>query len=182
MPSSSRPSSHCRYCARCGGHIGILHLQAELGFCAVLYIHIRRLKCLMRGDDSGASARDSISCNVRQRGGQPATVYLLRPYGCRGGVCCQRAIRRSRVRAFGFLRSNAKRPLMILQSVLKVVIEEATGPSRRPFLCPHCHAPTTVVGMKQTFSCRHATASGWQSRASIPNSCSQPQADRKSVV
>ena len=124
-----------------------------------------------------AQARDSISCNVRQRGRQPATVYLLRPYGCRCGVYCQRAIRRSRVPALGFLRSNAKRPLIILRRVLKVVIEAATGPTRRPFLCPHCHAPMTVVGMTQTFSCRHATALDGQSRAAIPNSCSQPQAE-----
>ena len=52
-----------------------------------------------------------------------------------------------RVRDFGFLHSNAKRLLILLQWVLKVVIQAATVPAPRPFLCPHCHVPMRVVGM-----------------------------------
>ena len=81
VPSSSCPSSHCRYCARCGGHIGIQHLKAELGFCAVLHIHSRRLNCLMRGDDSGASPRlDLLQCATERPSagdGVPAAALRL---------------------------------------------------------------------------------------------------------
>ena len=53
-----------------------------------------------------------------------------------------------RVRDFGFLHSNAKRLLILLQWVLKVVIQAATPKTPpRPFLCPHCHVPMTVVGI-----------------------------------
>ena len=53
-----------------------------------------------------------------------------------------------RVRDFGFLHSNAKRLLILLQWVLKVVIQAATPKTPpRPFLCPHCHVPMTVVDM-----------------------------------
>ena len=52
-----------------------------------------------------------------------------------------------RVRDFGFLHSNAKRLLILLQWVLKVVIQAAAPKTPRPFLCPHCHVPMTVVGM-----------------------------------
>ena len=52
-----------------------------------------------------------------------------------------------RVRDFGFLHSNAKRLLILLQWVLKVVMQAAAPKTPRLFLCPHCHAPMTVVGM-----------------------------------
>ena len=52
-----------------------------------------------------------------------------------------------RVRDFGFLHSNAKRLLILLQWVLKVVIQAAAARTPRPFLCPHCHVPMRVVGM-----------------------------------
>ena len=43
--------------------------------------------------------------------------------------------------------TTAKRLLTLLQWLLKVVIEAAVVPTLRPFLCPHCHVPMTVVGM-----------------------------------
>ena len=52
-----------------------------------------------------------------------------------------------RVRDFGFLHSNAKRLLILLQWVLKVAVQVAALRTPRPFLCPHCHVPMTVVGM-----------------------------------
>ena len=52
-----------------------------------------------------------------------------------------------RVRDFGFLHSNAKRLLILLQWVIKVLIQAAAPKTARPFLCPHCHVPMTVVGM-----------------------------------
>ena len=52
-----------------------------------------------------------------------------------------------RVRDFGFLHSNAKRLLILLQWVLKVVIQAAAPKTPRPFLCPHCHVPMMLVGM-----------------------------------
>ena len=57
------------------------------------------------------------------------------------------ADRFARVRGFGFLHSNAKRLLILLQWVLKVVIQAAAPKTSRPFLCSHCHVPMTVVGM-----------------------------------
>ena len=52
-----------------------------------------------------------------------------------------------RVRDFGFLHSNAKRLLILLQWVLKLVIQAAAVRTPRPFLCPHCHVPMRVVSM-----------------------------------
>lgn len=52
-----------------------------------------------------------------------------------------------RVRGFGFLHSNAKRLLVLLQWVLKMVIAAAVVPTPKPFLCPHCRVPMTAVGM-----------------------------------
>ena len=48
---------------------------------------------------------------------------------------------------FGFLHSNAKRPPILLQWVLKVAIEAAAVPTLRPFLCRRCDVPMNVVGM-----------------------------------
>ena len=75
--------------------------------------------------------------------------FPVRSHDSCGGMSCHRTIRRSWTRGFGFLRSHAKRLLMLLQWVLKVMIEAETAPSRRPFLCPHCHVPIAVVGMRQ---------------------------------
>ena len=52
-----------------------------------------------------------------------------------------------RVRDFGFLHSNAKRLLVLLQWVLKVVIAASVVPTPKPFLCPYCRVPMMVVGM-----------------------------------
>ena len=52
-----------------------------------------------------------------------------------------------RVRDFCFLHSNAKRLLILLQWVLKVVVQAAALRTSRPFLCPHCHVPMRLIGM-----------------------------------
>ena len=44
-------------------------------------------------------------------------------------------------------RATFVRLLILLQWVLKVVIEAAAVPTLRPFLCPRCHVQMTVVDM-----------------------------------
>jgi len=61
-----------------------------------------------------------------------------------------------RVRDYGFLHGNAKRRLMLVQLVLKVMLKAATAPRPRPmFLCPTCRSPMAVVAV-----CRAAWTSG----------------------
>ena len=53
-----------------------------------------------------------------------------------------------RVRDYGFLHSNAKRILSLVQMVLYVLIENVKLRPRPAFLCPCCKSPMTVVGFK----------------------------------
>lgn len=60
-----------------------------------------------------------------------------------------------RARDYGFLHSNAKRLLSLVQLVLQVIIEKL-GPRPRPtFKCPCCQSPMVVVEF-----CRYIGASG----------------------
>lgn len=60
-----------------------------------------------------------------------------------------------RVRDYGFLHGNAKRRLMLVQLVLKVMLEAAAPKPRPMFLCPKCQSPMAVVAV-----CRPAWTSG----------------------
>jgi len=52
-----------------------------------------------------------------------------------------------RVRDYGFLHGNAKQRLLLVQLVLKVILESTPPRSRPVFTCPTCQAPMTVVGL-----------------------------------
>ena len=60
-----------------------------------------------------------------------------------------------RVRDYGFLHGNAKRRLMLVQLVLKVMLQAAAPRPRPMFLCPKCRSPMAVVAV-----CRPAWTSG----------------------
>lgn len=51
-----------------------------------------------------------------------------------------------RVRDYGFLHSNAKRILSLVQMVLHVIIENVKLRPRPAFLCPCCKSPMMVIG------------------------------------
>jgi len=53
-----------------------------------------------------------------------------------------------RVRDYGFLHSNAKKLLMLVQLVLRTVIQRVTPKTRPSFKCPHCQAPMQVSGFR----------------------------------
>jgi len=50
-----------------------------------------------------------------------------------------------RVRDFGFLHGNARKMLMLIQWVLRVVIESKETVSRPPFTCPSCKAEMRII-------------------------------------
>jgi hypothetical protein len=53
-----------------------------------------------------------------------------------------------RVRDYGFLHSNAKKLLILVQLVLRAVIQLVTPKPRPAFKCPHCQAPMQVSGFR----------------------------------
>lgn len=54
-----------------------------------------------------------------------------------------------RVRDYGFLHSNAKQLLVLVQLVLRVVIQILSPKTRSVFKCPHCQAPMQISGFRQ---------------------------------
>ncbi len=54
-----------------------------------------------------------------------------------------------RVRDYGFLHSNAKQLLVLVQLVLRVVIQILSPKTRPVFKCPHCQAPMQISGFRQ---------------------------------
>jgi len=54
-----------------------------------------------------------------------------------------------RVRDYGFLHSNAKKLLFLVQLILYVKIKEMERP-RPVFTCPHCKSPMVVIGFRYT--------------------------------
>jgi len=54
-----------------------------------------------------------------------------------------------RVRDYGFLHSNAKRLLSLVQLVLRVIIDEIIQRPRPAFKCPRCHSPMVIVGFRR---------------------------------
>lgn len=55
-----------------------------------------------------------------------------------------------RVRDYGFLHSNAKKLLSLVQLILHVVIKKFKGRPRPVFKCPCCKAPMVIVGFRMT--------------------------------
>jgi hypothetical protein len=51
-----------------------------------------------------------------------------------------------RVRDYGFLHSNAKQKLRLVQQVLQAIVETVSCRPRPVFQCPRCQAPMTIVG------------------------------------
>jgi hypothetical protein len=54
-----------------------------------------------------------------------------------------------RVRDYGFLHSNAKKLLSLVQLVLQVVIEGVKQRPRPVFKCPRCQAPMVIMGFRR---------------------------------
>jgi hypothetical protein len=54
-----------------------------------------------------------------------------------------------RVRDYGFLHSNAKRLLFLVQLILYVVIEVTKQRPRPVFKCPCCQSPMIIMGFRQ---------------------------------
>ncbi len=52
-----------------------------------------------------------------------------------------------RVRDYGFLHGNAKKRLLLVQLVLKVMLAPKPPRPRPVFICPQCQSPMTVVGL-----------------------------------
>jgi hypothetical protein len=52
-----------------------------------------------------------------------------------------------RVRDYGFLHGNAKRRLLLVQLVLRVLIQNTTPRSRPPLCCSRCHTPMVVIAI-----------------------------------
>ena len=55
-----------------------------------------------------------------------------------------------RVRDYGFLHSNAKKLLSLVQLVLHVVIKGIKQRPRSVFKCPWCKSPMVILGFRQT--------------------------------
>jgi hypothetical protein len=55
-----------------------------------------------------------------------------------------------RVRDYGFLHSNAKKLLFLVQLILYVCIGAIELRPRPVFKCPHCKSPMNIVGFRQT--------------------------------
>jgi len=53
-----------------------------------------------------------------------------------------------RVRDYGFLHSNAKKLLVLVQLVLRVVIHLLLPKPRPAFKCPHCQAAMQITGFR----------------------------------
>ena len=53
-----------------------------------------------------------------------------------------------RVRDYGFLHTNAKKRLSLVQLVLHVVIHEIPRRDRPAFTCPHCKSPMVAIGFR----------------------------------
>ncbi len=54
-----------------------------------------------------------------------------------------------RVRDYGFLHGNAKKLLLLVQLILRVVIEEIKQRIRPAFKCPCCQSPMVIVGFRR---------------------------------
>ncbi len=54
-----------------------------------------------------------------------------------------------RVRDYGFLHSNAKKILSLVQLILQVVIEVIKQRPRPVFKCPCCKSPMIIMGFRQ---------------------------------
>jgi hypothetical protein len=54
-----------------------------------------------------------------------------------------------RIRDYGFLHSNAKKLLSLVQLVLRVVIDKIIQRPRPAFKCPCCHSPMVIVGFRR---------------------------------
>ena len=55
-----------------------------------------------------------------------------------------------RVRDYGFLHSNAKKLLLLVQLILHVKIEKIEQRARPVFKCPLCDSPMVILGFRQT--------------------------------
>lgn len=55
-----------------------------------------------------------------------------------------------RVRDYGFLHSNAKKLLFLVQLILHVCIEAISKRPRPVFRCPRCQSPMNIVGFRKT--------------------------------
>lgn len=55
-----------------------------------------------------------------------------------------------RVRDYGFLHSNAKKSLVLVQLILHVIIKKNDRRERPVFNCPCCKSPMIIIGFKQT--------------------------------
>ena len=53
-----------------------------------------------------------------------------------------------RVRDYGFLHSNAKKLLFLVQLILRVVIEGIEQRPRPVFKCPYCKSPMVILGFR----------------------------------
>ena len=108
-------------------------LHADLGFCAVLHTHNRRLDyhphLLVVIPGGGIDA-------ARKQWRKLTGRYLFNGRQLGTGF--------RRVRDYGFLHANAKRLLTLLQIVLRVIIPPTSMRAARPFTCPLCHAPMVV--------------------------------------
>ncbi len=54
-----------------------------------------------------------------------------------------------RIRDYGFLHSNAKKLLFLVQLILSVTIKKIEHRPRPVFKCPHCDSPMIVLGFRQ---------------------------------
>ena len=54
-----------------------------------------------------------------------------------------------RVRDYGFLHSNAKKLLLLVQLVLHMSIEKTPAPNRPVFKCPCCKSPMIILGFRR---------------------------------
>ena len=54
-----------------------------------------------------------------------------------------------RIRDYGFLHSNAKKLLLLVQLILYVKIKKIERRLRPVFKCPHCNSPMVILGFRQ---------------------------------
>jgi putative transposase len=54
-----------------------------------------------------------------------------------------------RVRDYGFLHSNAKKLLVLVQLILHVIIKEIQQRPRPVFKCPCCNSPMVIIGFRR---------------------------------
>ena len=54
-----------------------------------------------------------------------------------------------RVRNYSFLHANAKKPLILVQFVLKVIIKTVVHCLRPVFKCPKCQSPMAIIAFRR---------------------------------